>query len=136
VTVAAATGSGTGSANEVLLPGEHTKVTFYDPDDSISPGRYQIVVLNTVGKADLTAVIADLDLGDLWGGTPADTVLAARPAKTWVRWEADSLVRETLALVPGGAILVRVDESAPNDPRFGEHRNTYRSMSIGLKLLP
>jgi hypothetical protein len=125
---------GGGLEAEILSEKEVYKVTFIEPANQIWPGRYEVRLLENPAEEDLDTVLSRFDLSDLWENQPSDTVLAGLPAKTWVRWRADSLTREFLSILPRGIVHLRFDESTPNDPALADHRKIYAEMTKSLSL--
>jgi len=125
---------GGGREEEILSEDEIHKVTFLEPENQIWPGRYEVRFLANPSEADLNTVISQFDLSDLWETQPRDTILAGLPAKSWVRWRADSLTREYLAVLPRGIVHLRFDESTPNDPALAEHKKIYEGMTESFSL--
>ncbi|NNM07502.1 MAG: hypothetical protein HKO65_20595 [Gemmatimonadetes bacterium] len=119
---------------EILSDEEIYKVTFLEPETQTWPGRYEVRLLANPSGQDLDAVISRFDLSDLWEDQPTDTVLAGQPAKTWVRWRADSLTREFLLVLPRGIAHLRFAESTPNDPALLEHKKIYAAMTESLSI--
>ena len=125
---------GGGLEAELLSEEEVYKVTFIEPENQIWPGRYEVRLLGNPSEEDLDTVLSRFDLSDLWENQPSDTVLAGLPAKTWVRWRADSLTREFLSVLPRGIVHLRFDESTPNDPALADHKKIYGEMTKSFSL--
>lgn len=130
--------SGPGAAwePEVLLDGELHKTVFYESGESVWPGQYTVRVLENPDSIDLEAAYSQFDLSDLWDSSAADTALAGHPAKTWIRWSFDSLVREYLLVRPDRMFHILFDEENGNDPNFAGHRDVFVKMTAGFRLLP
>jgi hypothetical protein len=125
-------GRGTSWEPEVLGAGELHKVTFLEDDEDYWPGRYQVRVLDNPGNLYLEEVYSEFDLSDLWDGSAADTVIADLPAKTWVRWQYDSLGREYLVVQGNRIFHLLFDENNGNDPHFSTHHDIYIEMTASL----
>ena len=129
-------GSGAVWSPLILNEDELFKVVFRQTGDVTWPGWYEVRVLANPDSLTLDAYWTDFDLSDLWDASVADGSLAGRPAKTWVRWRYDSLVREHLTVTANRAIHVLYDEHNSNDPAFETHREIYQHMTANLRVLP
>jgi hypothetical protein len=116
-------------SSAILEPGEVYKVTFLQGDDAFWPGKYELRILANPDSLDLDGFYSQIDLTDLWDDTAGDTAIAGRAAKTWVRWNYDSLLREYLFMNSVGAVHVRHDESNGNDRDFAAHSAIYSHMT-------
>ena len=123
-------------APTILEKGELHKVTFRQGGGVVWPGQYEIRVLANPDRLDLEAFYSRFDMSDLWNGSAADTVVGGRPAKTWVRWRYDSLVREYLLMSSVGAVHILHDDENGNDPEFAEHEDLYARMTSTFELVP
>lgn len=121
---------------QILNAGELFKVAFREAGDVPWPGWYEVRVLENTETLSLEAYWAGFDLSDLWDRSDADGTLADHPAKTWVRWRHDSLVREHLLVSTNRAFHILYDEHNPNDPQFENHRHVYEHMASTLRVLP
>jgi hypothetical protein len=113
----------------VLDPGELHKITFLQGGEIFWPGQYQIRVLANPDSLDLETFYSRFDLSDLWDDSAADTIIAGQAAKTWVRWNYDSLGREYLLINSVGVVHILHDDANGNDPDFAIHRDTYSEMT-------
>ncbi len=120
---------------EVLVEGELRKVTFNEIEEDFWPGRYQVRVLENPTGLDLEEVYSQFDLTDLWAEGSGDTVVAGLEAKTWIRWQYDSLGREYLLALPDRVFHLLHDEHNGNDPNFDVHHDMYVEMTESFKVL-
>ena len=120
---------------EILEQGELHKITFLQEAIVLCPGQYEIRVLANPENLDLETFYAQFDLSDLFDESQADSTIGDLPAKTWVRWNYDSLIREYLLVIPEGVIHILYDEQNPNDPDFQNHREIYTEMTSSFRVL-
>lgn len=127
--------SGAGWSPLILGKGELFKVAFRESSDVPWPGWYEVRVLANTAGLTLDAYWAGFDLSDLWDRSAADSIFAGHPAKTWVRWRHDSLVREHLLVTGNRAIHILYDEHNSNDQGFEEHQKIYQQMTSTFRVL-
>ena len=128
-------GSGSMWSPLILGEGELFKVAFRESGDVPWPGWYEVRVLANNDSLTLDGYWAGFGLSDLWNRSDADSTLAGRPSKTWVRWRHDSLVREHLLVTVKRAIHILYDEHNSNDPAFENHQQIYEHMTSTFKVL-
>lgn len=128
-------GPGTTWSPLILGEGELFKVAFRESGDVPWAGWYEVRVLANNDSLTLDGYWAGIDLSDLWDRSDADSTLAGRPSKTWVRWRHDSLVREHLLVTVNRAIHILYDEHNSNDPAFENHQKIYEQMTSTFRVL-
>ena len=119
----------------ILGEGELSKVAFRESGDVPWPGWYEVRVLENNDGLTLDAYWASFDQSNLWDRSDSDSTLADLPARTWVRWKHDSLVREHLLVTGNRAIHILYDEHNSNDPAFEDHQKVYEHMTSTIRVL-
>jgi len=125
---------GTVRSVDALENGEAYKATFWEGDETSWPGKFQVRRLDWPDPPGIEEVFAEFRRSDQWKDSAAELMLAGQPARTWVRWTAESRWREYLIVASGAVFHLRFDESNPNDPDFDRHKRIYAQIATSLRI--